>query len=113
MLPVQTPRPSRARAPPPRYNKGPSMVARGEWAPRDDKALVRYLINGGAREEHEVDWGAAVPGRSEAQVSLVGGRVPALRFFAACQAAGRLQQAPSSRGPRTHTPACRRSSAGG
>jgi hypothetical protein len=44
------------------------MVARGEWDPKEDRLLVRALLTGGAAEEHEVDWGAAVPGRSEAQV---------------------------------------------
>ncbi|KIZ00025.1 hypothetical protein MNEG_7939 [Monoraphidium neglectum] len=43
------------------------MVARGEWDPKEDRLLVRALLTGGAAEEHEVDWGAAVPGRSEAQ----------------------------------------------
>jgi hypothetical protein len=48
------------------------MVARGEWDPRDDKRLVRALLDGGAREEHQADWGGAVEGRTEAQVRAGG-----------------------------------------
>jgi hypothetical protein len=56
------------------YSRGPSMVARGEWQPREDKLLVRALLEGGAQEERDAAWARAVPGRSEAQVGGWGGR---------------------------------------
>ncbi|KAI8476144.1 MAG: hypothetical protein J3K34DRAFT_516817 [Monoraphidium minutum] len=49
------------------YARGPSMVARGEWDPKEDRLLVRALLQGGVSEERAADWAGAVPGRSEAQ----------------------------------------------
>jgi hypothetical protein len=66
-------RPHLARPASHRYQRGPSMVARGEWDPKEDKALVKALLEGGAAREHAVDWGALVAGRGEAQVGREGG----------------------------------------
>ncbi len=44
----------------------PSMRDTGAWGAGDDKRLLRALLLGGAAEETEVEWGAAVAGRAGA-----------------------------------------------
>jgi hypothetical protein len=42
----------------------PSMREAGEWARGEDALLLAHLHRGGCEEETEVEWAAAVPGRS-------------------------------------------------
>jgi hypothetical protein len=44
----------------------PSMVARGDWGPGDDRRLLRALAAAAPAAEYEVEWGALVPGRTAA-----------------------------------------------
>jgi hypothetical protein len=114
--PPSSPSPTPTHPPPPtpRYSHGPSMVARGEWDPKEDKALVRALLEGGAAAEHEVDWGALVPGRGEAQVRGPGGG-GALGARGPRGGARRARRAPqarhSRRGPLTGLPPSRKTTA--
>ncbi|KAK9817342.1 hypothetical protein WJX74_005162 [Apatococcus lobatus] len=42
----------------------PGMVSRGEWGSGDDRRLIRALLESGAKQEFQVDWGNLVKGRS-------------------------------------------------
>lgn len=45
----------------------PSMVARGDWGPGDDRRMLRSLWTMQATAEHEVAWDRVVTGRTAAQ----------------------------------------------